>query len=104
MIHLQFGFCMSYLHFKVVFTPGLTASTISFPLEVARKRLMVGALQGKCRPNMAAALAEVVKEEGLRGLFRGWAASSLKVMPTSGATWVFYEACKDILLPPQLHM
>ncbi|KAK1578955.1 hypothetical protein Q3G72_034497 [Acer saccharum] len=25
---------------------GLTASTISFPLEVARKRLMVGALRG----------------------------------------------------------
>ena len=28
--------------------PGFTASTISFPLEVARKRLMVGALKGKC--------------------------------------------------------
>ncbi|MBA0836303.1 hypothetical protein Goarm_008530 [Gossypium armourianum] len=38
---------------------GFTASTISFPLEVARKRLMVGALQGKCPPNMVAALAEV---------------------------------------------
>ncbi|KAM0908058.1 hypothetical protein ACQ4PT_015696 [Festuca glaucescens] len=81
---------------------GLTASTISFPLEVARKRLMVGSLQGKCPPNMIAALAEVMKEEGLKGLYRGWAASSLKVMPTSGVTWVFYEAWKDILLSPQL--
>lgn len=81
---------------------GLTASTISFPLEVARKRLMVGALRGRCPPNMVAALAEVVQEEGLKGLFRGWAASSLKVMPTSGVTWVFYEACKDILLAPHL--
>ncbi|XP_037460269.1 probable mitochondrial adenine nucleotide transporter BTL1 [Triticum dicoccoides] len=81
---------------------GLTASTISFPLEVARKRLMVGALRGRCPPNMVAALAEVVKEEGFKGLFRGWAASSLKVMPTSGVTWVFYEACKDILLAPHL--
>ncbi|XWS16598.1 hypothetical protein CRYUN_Cryun34aG0103300 [Craigia yunnanensis] len=44
---------------------GFTASTISFPLEVARKRLMVGALQGKCPPNMAAALAEVIRDEGL---------------------------------------
>ncbi|CAL5001130.1 unnamed protein product [Urochloa decumbens] len=82
---------------------GLTASTISFPLEVARKRLMVGAIQGKCPPHMIAALAEVVQEEGLKGLFRGWAASSLKVMPTSGVTWMFYEAFKDILLAPQLH-
>lgn len=78
---------------------GLTASTISYPLEVARKRLMVGALQGKCPPpNMAAALSEVLREEGLKGLYRGWAASCLKVMPSSGITWMFYEAWKDILL------
>ncbi|KAL6656269.1 hypothetical protein ACP70R_007095 [Stipagrostis hirtigluma subsp. patula] len=77
---------------------GLTASTISFPLEVARKRLMVGALQGKCPPNMIAALSEVIQEEGLLGLYRGWGASCLKVMPNSGITWMFYEAWKDILL------
>ncbi|MED6107274.1 hypothetical protein PIB30_012672 [Stylosanthes scabra] len=77
---------------------GFTASTISFPLEVARKRLMVGALQGKCPPNMAAALSEVIREEGLKGLYRGWAASCLKVMPSSGITWMFYEAWKDILV------
>ncbi|CAN1139516.1 Probable mitochondrial adenine nucleotide transporter BTL1 [Linum perenne] len=77
---------------------GLTASTISFPLEVARKRLMVGALKGQCPANMAAALAEVIREEGLLGMYRGWGASCLKVMPNSGITWVFYEAWKDILL------
>lgn len=77
---------------------GFTASTISFPLEVARKRLMVGALQGKCPPNMAAALSEVIREEGLKGLYRGWGASCLKVMPSSGITWMFYEAWKDILV------
>ncbi|XP_006660289.2 probable mitochondrial adenine nucleotide transporter BTL1 isoform X2 [Oryza brachyantha] len=81
---------------------GLTASTISFPLEVARKRLMVGTLQGKRPAHMIAALAEVFQEEGLKGLYRGWAASSLKVMPNSGITWIFYEAWKDILLAPQL--
>ncbi|XP_065864206.1 probable mitochondrial adenine nucleotide transporter BTL1 isoform X2 [Euphorbia lathyris] len=77
---------------------GFTASTISFPLEVARKRLMVGALQGKCPPNMAAALSEVIREEGFIGLYRGWRASCLKVMPSSGITWMFYEAWKDVLL------
>lgn len=77
---------------------GLTASTISFPLEVARKRLMVGALQGKCPANMAVALSEVIREEGLMGLYRGWGASCLKVMPSSGITWMFYEAWKDILV------
>ncbi|TXG69584.1 hypothetical protein EZV62_004519 [Acer yangbiense] len=46
---------------------GLTASTISFPLEVARKRLMVGALKGKCPPHTEAALEEVIREEGVMG-------------------------------------
>lgn len=59
---------------------------------------MVGALQGKCPPHMAAALSEVVRVEGLTGLYRGWGASCLKVMPSSGITWMFYEAWKDILL------
>ncbi|KAF6141777.1 hypothetical protein GIB67_027955 [Kingdonia uniflora] len=77
---------------------GFTASTISFPLEVARKRLMVGALQGKCPANMVAALSEVIRAEGLGGLYRGWGASCLKVMPSSGITWMFYEAWKDVLL------
>ncbi|KAM7254070.1 hypothetical protein ACFE04_031752 [Oxalis oulophora] len=77
---------------------GFTASTISFPLEVARKRLMVGALEGKCPPNMVAALKEVIQEQGLGGLYRGWGASCLKVAPNSGITWMFYEAWKDILL------
>nr|GMC53927.1 probable mitochondrial adenine nucleotide transporter BTL1 [Ipomoea batatas] len=80
---------------------GLTASTISYPLEVARKRLMVGALQGKCPPHMAAALSEIVREQGVKGLYRGWGASCLKVMPSSGITWMFYEAWKDILLREQ---
>ncbi|KAH7515263.1 hypothetical protein FEM48_Zijuj10G0008200 [Ziziphus jujuba var. spinosa] len=77
---------------------GFTASTISFPLEVARKRLMVGALHGKCPSNMVAALSEVIRERGVLGLYRGWGASCLKVMPSSGITWMFYEAWKDILL------
>ncbi|KAK8967608.1 hypothetical protein KSP40_PGU011613 [Platanthera guangdongensis] len=77
---------------------GFTASTISFPLEVARKRLMIGKMQGKCPANMVACLAEVIREEGLLGLYRGWGASCLKVMPSSGITWMFYEAWKDVLL------
>ncbi|XP_077216247.1 putative mitochondrial adenine nucleotide transporter BTL1 isoform X2 [Tasmannia lanceolata] len=77
---------------------GFTASTISFPMEVARKRLMVGSLQGKCPSHMVAALSEVIQDEGLRGLYRGWGASCLKVMPSSGITWMFYEAWKDVLL------
>ncbi|CAK9156469.1 unnamed protein product [Ilex paraguariensis] len=75
---LYAGICS---HISHVIISGFTANTISYPLEVATKRLMVGALRGKCPPpHMAAALAEVFREEGLMGLYRGWGASFLKVM------------------------
>lgn len=64
---------------------------------------MVGAIQGKCPPHMAAAISEVVREGGVIGLYRGWAASTLKVMPSSGITWMLYEAWKDILLNEKRH-
>ncbi|KAG2708378.1 hypothetical protein I3760_05G190000 [Carya illinoinensis] len=54
---------------------------------------MVGALEGKCSPHMEAALSEVIKEKGLMGLYRGWGASCLKVMPSNlgfflkGSSW-----------------
>lgn len=91
-------YCLLELLLVLCISSGFTASTISFPLEVARKRLMVGTLQGRCPTHMAAALSEVIREEGLLGLYRGWGASCLKVMPSSGITWMFYEAWKDILL------
>jgi solute carrier family 25 phosphate transporter 23/24/25/41 len=47
---------------------------------------------------MIAALSEVIQGEGFRGLYRGWRASCLKVMPHSGITWVLYETWKDVLL------
>lgn len=77
---------------------GLTSSALSFPLEVARKRLMVGMLQGKRPTNMIDIIRKIIEEEGWKGLYRGWSASCLKVMPASGLSWMFYEAWKDALV------
>ncbi|TXG69572.1 hypothetical protein EZV62_004507 [Acer yangbiense] len=98
---------------------GISSTLVCHPLEVLKDRLTVsldvypslsiaiskiykdggiGALKGKCPPHMAAALAEVIREEGVMGLYRGWGATCLKVMPASGITWMFYEAWKDKIL------
>nr|GMC80327.1 probable mitochondrial adenine nucleotide transporter BTL1 [Ipomoea batatas] len=81
---------------------GLTASSISYPSDLARKCLMVGALQGKCPPHMhGSCTIRNRQEQGVMGLYRGWGASCLQVMPSSGITWMFSEAWKDILLREQ---
>eukprot|EP00253_Pinus_taeda_P016648 PITA_16648 len=83
---------------------GLTSSALSFPLEVARKRLMVGMLKGKQPTNMINIIKTIIEEEGLKGLYRGWSASCLKVVPASGLSWMFYEAWKDVLLIEGSHI
>lgn len=49
------------------------------------------------KPNMVSVLASILRDEGLKGWYRGVGASCLKVMPSSGLSWMLYEACKDLL-------
>jgi solute carrier family 25 phosphate transporter 23/24/25/41 len=59
---------------------------------------MVGAIAGrKTTPrNMADAFQIIFNEEGVRGFYRGIGVSSLKVMPSSGLSWMFYEKFKKV--------
>ncbi|KAI3964535.1 hypothetical protein MKW92_053543 [Papaver armeniacum] len=51
---------------------GAISSTATFPLEVARKQMQVGALSGRqVYKNMLHALACILEKEGLPGLYRG---------------------------------
>ncbi len=82
----------------VVVVAGSASSAATFPFEVAQKRLMVGAIAGrKTTPrNMADAFQIIFNEEGVRGFYRGIGVSSLKVMPSSGLSWMFYEKFKKV--------
>ncbi len=46
---------------------GVVSATVTFPLEVARRRMMVGATY----PNTAVALATIARTEGASALFNG---------------------------------
>jgi len=65
---------------------------------------MVGMLKGKQPTNMINIIKTIIEEEGLKGLYRGWSASCLKVVPASGLSWMFYEAWKDVLLIEGSHI
>lgn len=79
---------------------GVAASCLTFPLEVARKRLMVGGLAGSGRPaykNLLDSLATIVRDDGVRGLYQGIGSSSLKCLNSSAISWTLYEGCKKAL-------
>ncbi|PIN21611.1 Mitochondrial solute carrier protein [Handroanthus impetiginosus] len=78
---------------------GAFSSTATFPLEVARKHMQVGAVSGRqVYKNMLHALASILEKEGIQGLYKGLGPSCLKMVPAAGISFMCYEACKRILV------
>lgn len=78
---------------------GAISSTATFPLEVARKHMQVGAVSGRqVYKNMLHALISILEKEGLPGLYKGLGPSCLKLVPAAGISFMCYEACKRILI------
>lgn len=78
---------------------GAIASSATFPLEVARKQMQVGAVGGRqVYQNVLHAIYCILKKEGAGGLYRGLGPSCIKLMPAAGIAFMCYEACKKILV------
>lgn len=78
---------------------GAFSSSATFPLEVARKHMQVGTLSGRqVYKNVFHALAIILEQEGIQGLYRGLGPSCMKLVPAAGISFMCYEACKRILL------
>ncbi|KAJ7966164.1 adenine nucleotide transporter BT1, chloroplastic/mitochondrial-like [Quillaja saponaria] len=78
---------------------GAISSSATFPLEVARKHMQVGALSGRqVYKNVIHALASILEQEGILGLYRGLGPSCMKLVPAAGISFMCYEACKRILV------
>ncbi|XP_027070785.1 adenine nucleotide transporter BT1, chloroplastic/mitochondrial-like [Coffea arabica] len=77
---------------------GAISSSATFPLEVARKHMQAGALNGRQYRNMLHALISILEHEGVPGLYRGLGPSCMKLVPAAGISFMCYEACKRILV------
>ena len=75
------------------FASGFVASGITFPMEVVRRRAMVGA----SAPNIFVAVPAIVKGEGLAGLYKGYGVNVIKVAPSSAITFFTYETVRRLL-------
>lgn len=74
---------------------GLIASASTFPMEVVRRRAMVGSGER----NLFVAMARIAKQEGVRqGLYKGYGINIIKVAPSAGITFHTYEAMRRTLL------
>ncbi|CAN6441898.1 unnamed protein product [Victoria cruziana] len=81
---------------------GAISSGATFPLEVARKNMQVGAVSGRqVYRSMFHALTSILEKEGISGLYVGLGPSWMKLVPAAGISFMCYEACKRILVEKQ---
>lgn len=48
--------------------------------------------------SMGSALTTIVREEGVKGLYKGLTPNLLKVAPSMAASWLSYEMTRDFLV------
>jgi solute carrier family 25 phosphate transporter 23/24/25/41 len=69
---------------------GMTSDSILYPLEVVSTRVTLE--KGKYG-NFVQAMVQIAKKEGIRGLYAGWGAAMIGVIPYAGISF----GCYDIL-------
>lgn len=72
---------------------GTFAATVCYPLDTVRRRMQ---MRGSASNGIAAALADLIRTEGFRGLFNGWTANTIKVVPQNSIRFVSYELLKQL--------
>ncbi|CAI7799703.1 unnamed protein product [Closterium sp. NIES-54] len=78
---------------------GAAAASATFPLEVARKQMQVGALKGRVvYKGTLDCIQRIVQEQGIQGLYRGLVPSCVKLMPAAGISFMCYEALKHVFV------
>ena len=78
---------------------GMVAQTSCHPLDVVRKRLQLQGIGGRPKTfdNMFQGLAGIAKAEGPNGLYKGLKPACLATLPSTGSSYVVYEAAKSLL-------
>ena len=71
---------------------GVTAATVCFPLEVIRRRMMIGDFAGL---GVLQAMGALARSDGAGALYRGVFINAGKVAVGTGATFCLYELFKD---------
>ncbi|KAF2072773.1 hypothetical protein CYY_005919 [Polysphondylium violaceum] len=78
---------------------GATAQTLTYPIDLIRRRLQVQGIGGKeaYYNGTFDAFRKIIRDEGVRGLYNGMIPCYLKVIPAISISFCVYEVMKKIL-------
>ncbi|WCJ28368.1 Mitochondrial substrate carrier family protein [Euphorbia peplus] len=79
---------------------GIASSTATFPLDLVRRRMQLEGAGGRARvytTGLFGTFGQIIRNEGLRGLYRGILPEYYKVVPSVGIVFMTYETLKILL-------
>ncbi|KAK9075432.1 hypothetical protein SSX86_003755 [Deinandra increscens subsp. villosa] len=79
---------------------GIASSTVTFPLDLVRRRMQLEGAGGRARvykTGILGTFSQIIKAEGLRGIYRGILPEYYKVVPSIGIVFMTYEKLKQVL-------
>lgn len=81
---------------------GFLSKLAVYPFDLVRKRLQMEgsyrAESNKLRDSWLSCMMSIMKQEGVRSLYKGLAPSLLKVAPANAVTFMVFEETKDLLI------
>jgi len=78
-------------------TAGGTAATLTYPTDLVRRRMQLQGFQGFDMPrydSIFGCFRDIVKKEGVGGLYKGMVPCWLKVVPSMAISFMIYEGCR----------
>lgn len=80
---------------------GGIAQSMVYPFDILRRRFQVATMNdgslGFKYKNTWDALTCIVKQEGIRGLYKGWTANMWKIMPSMAVQWASYDFIRRVI-------
>lgn len=79
---------------------GAVAQTCTYPLDVLRRRFQINTMTGMGYQykGIFDAIRVIVRQEGLRGMYKGIAPNLLKVAPSMASSWLSFELTRDFFV------
>lgn len=86
------------LHLSASMMTGVIATAVSAPFDIVKSRMMVQKENSpRLYTNSLQCLYKVVHTEGIRGLYKGWAAMYARLGPQTAITFVVYEKMRQLV-------
>lgn len=84
---------VKYRRFLAGSLAGVTSQSLTYPLDLARARMAV--TQKEKYASLAQVFRKTFRDEGVRGMYRGYVPTVLGVIPYAGASFFTYETLKQ---------